>query len=103
MSAHVIKIIGHINRLEMLGHAITPEIAIDFILNSLSKEYKQFILNYNMNNVEGGTVVELHNMLKSVERGIEQNSKDVLVSLPRQYSRQVNPRGVIDKRKNVTF
>ncbi|GJS62573.1 hypothetical protein Tco_0657357 [Tanacetum coccineum] len=32
-----------------------------------------------MNNVEGGTVVKLHNMLKTLERGIEQKSNDVLV------------------------
>ncbi|GJZ90891.1 hypothetical protein Tco_0662818 [Tanacetum coccineum] len=37
------------------------------------------ILNYNINNVEGGTVAELHNMLKTAERGIQQKSKDVLV------------------------
>ena len=51
MSAHVIKMIGHINRIERLGHAIALELVIDFILNSLSKEYKKFILDYNMDNV----------------------------------------------------
>nr|GEZ30278.1 UBN2 domain-containing protein [Tanacetum cinerariifolium] len=32
-----------------------------------------------MNDVEGETIAELHNMLETVERGIEQKSKDVLV------------------------
>ncbi|GKB89151.1 glycoside hydrolase, family 5, partial [Tanacetum coccineum] len=32
-----------------------------------------------MNNVESVILAELHNMLKTAERGIEQNSKDVLV------------------------
>ncbi|GKA25197.1 hypothetical protein Tco_0711230 [Tanacetum coccineum] len=62
----------------MLGHAITFELAIDLILNYLSREYKQFILNYNMNNVEGGIIAELYNMLKSAERGIVKKLKDVL-------------------------
>ncbi|GKE91321.1 hypothetical protein Tco_1572416 [Tanacetum coccineum] len=79
VSMHVIKMIWHISRLERLGHPIAPELAIDFIFNSINKEYKQFILSYNMNNVEGGTVAELHNMLKTVERGIDQKSIDVLV------------------------
>ena len=79
MSAHVIKMIRNISRLKRLVHAIAPELAIDFILNSLSKEYKQFILNYNVNNVKCGTVEELHNMLKTAKRGIEQKSTDVLM------------------------
>ncbi|GKC23813.1 hypothetical protein Tco_1025963 [Tanacetum coccineum] len=87
VSAHVIKMIGHISRLERLGHTITLELAIDFILNSLSKEYKQFILNYNMNNVEGETVVELHKILKTSERVIEQKSKDVLVVANRNHEK----------------
>ncbi|GJT82689.1 hypothetical protein Tco_1057031 [Tanacetum coccineum] len=79
VSAHVIIMIGHISRLERLGRAIAPELVIYFILNSLSKEYKQFILNYNMNNFEGGTIAELHNMLKTTERGMKHNSKDALL------------------------
>ncbi|GJR73734.1 retrovirus-related pol polyprotein from transposon TNT 1-94 [Tanacetum coccineum] len=45
----------------------------------LKGRYKKFIINYNMNNVESGILAELHNMLKTAKRGIEQNSKDVLV------------------------
>ncbi|GJS39842.1 zinc finger, CCHC-type containing protein [Tanacetum coccineum] len=37
VSTYVIKMIGYISRLERLGYAIAPELAIDFILNSLSK------------------------------------------------------------------
>ncbi|GJZ19136.1 hypothetical protein Tco_0555726 [Tanacetum coccineum] len=87
VSAHVIKMIGHISRLERLGYTITLELAIDFILNSLSKEYKQFILNYNMNNVEGGTIVKLHKILKTSERVNEQKSKDVLVVENRNHEK----------------
>ncbi|GJT93556.1 hypothetical protein Tco_1082401 [Tanacetum coccineum] len=45
MSAHVIKMIGHISRLERLSHAIAPKLAIDFILSSLSNEYKNYDKN----------------------------------------------------------
>ena len=36
------------------------------ILNSLSKDYKQFVINYNMNNMDK-TIDELHSMLKTAE------------------------------------
>ncbi|GJS97928.1 retrovirus-related pol polyprotein from transposon TNT 1-94 [Tanacetum coccineum] len=93
MSAHVIKMIGHISRQKRLGHTIVPELTIDFILNSLSEEYKQFILNYNMNNVEGGTVAELHNMLKTAERCIDQKPKDVLGVASRNHNKNRENKG----------
>ncbi|GJS52010.1 zinc finger, CCHC-type containing protein [Tanacetum coccineum] len=74
---------------ERLDHAIARELAIDFILNSLSKEYKQFILNYNMHNVEGRIVAELHNMLKTAKRGIEQKLKNVLGVANRMYGKNI--------------
>nr|GEV20086.1 hypothetical protein [Tanacetum cinerariifolium] len=87
VSVHVIKMIGHISRLKRLAYVIVPKLIIDFFLNYLSNEYKPFILNYNVNNVEGGTIAELHNMLKTNERGIEQKSKDVLVVANGNYDK----------------
>lgn len=40
-----------------------------------------------MNNVEDMTIAELHNMLKTVERGMEQKSKDMLVVTDETYGK----------------
>ena len=46
---HVLKMIGLLNELEILGAEIYRESQVDIILQSLPNSYKQFFLNYNMN------------------------------------------------------
>ncbi|KAJ9558161.1 hypothetical protein OSB04_012775 [Centaurea solstitialis] len=50
------------------------------ILNSLSDDYKQFVMNFNMNNMER-SIAELHSMLKTAEQsmGTGTKTKDVLM------------------------
>ncbi len=63
---HVRKMKTYIDRLDNLGVKIPKEFAIDMVLNSLNGSFKQFIVNYNMNNFEK-TLMELHGMLRSAE------------------------------------
>ncbi|KAL8091798.1 hypothetical protein AgCh_034163 [Apium graveolens] len=46
---HVLKMISHLNEIEILGAELDGETQIDIILMSLSKSFEQFRLNYNMN------------------------------------------------------
>ncbi|KAJ9538129.1 hypothetical protein OSB04_030862 [Centaurea solstitialis] len=80
VSDHVMKMKKHIDHLERLGHPVPLQLATDTILNSLSEDYKQFVINYNMNNMEK-TIAELHSMLKTAElsMGIGTKTKDVLM------------------------
>ncbi|KAJ9546983.1 hypothetical protein OSB04_019526 [Centaurea solstitialis] len=71
VSAHVMKMKRHIDHLERLGHLVLLQLATDTILNSLSDDYKQFVINYNMNNMEK-TIAELHSIM-------ETKTKDVLM------------------------
>ena len=48
------------------------------ILNSLSDDYKQFVINYNMNNMDK-TIAEMHSMLKTAELSMDTKTKDVLM------------------------
>ena len=57
---------AYIDRIGNLNVDFPNELAIDMVLNSLSGAYKQFIVNFNMNNMEK-TLMELHDMLKSAE------------------------------------
>ena len=70
MSAHVLKMKGYIDHLERLGFPISPELATDLILNSLLDSYDQFVINYNMNNMEK-SISKLHAMLKIAKQNIK--------------------------------
>ncbi|KAJ9566122.1 hypothetical protein OSB04_002088 [Centaurea solstitialis] len=80
VSDHVIKMKRHMDHLERLGHPVPLQLATDTILNSLSEDYKPFVINYNMNNMEK-TIAELHSMLKTAElnMGAKIKTKDVLM------------------------
>ncbi|KAJ9562547.1 hypothetical protein OSB04_007707 [Centaurea solstitialis] len=80
VSDHVMKMKWHLDHLERLGHPVPLQLATDTILNSLSEDYKPFVVNYNMNNMEK-TIAELHSMLKTAElnMGNKNKTKDVLM------------------------
>src|SRR5581483_240379 len=80
VSAHVMKMKRLLDHLERLGHPVPLKLATDTILNSLSDDYKQFVINYNMNNMEK-SIAELHSMLKTAElsMGTGTKTKDVLM------------------------
>ncbi|KAJ9553429.1 hypothetical protein OSB04_017474 [Centaurea solstitialis] len=80
VSDHVMKLKRHLDHLERLGHPVPLQLATDTILNSLSEDYRPFVVNYNMNNMEK-TIAELHSMLKTAElnMGNKNKTKDVLM------------------------
>lgn len=57
---------SYIDRWENLDVQVPKELSIYMVLNSLSGLYQQYIINYNMNNLDK-TLMELHNMLKTTE------------------------------------
>lgn len=59
---HVIKMMGFINELEILGADIDSQSQIDMILSSLPESFNQYVLNYNMNNLN----LSLTKLMKSL-------------------------------------
>ena len=45
---HVMKMIAHLNKLEILGAEIDDESQVDIVLMSLPGSFKNFRLNYSM-------------------------------------------------------
>ena len=45
---HVLKMIAHLNELEILGAEIDDESQVDIVLMSLVESFKNFCLNYSM-------------------------------------------------------
>jgi hypothetical protein len=74
----VIKMMGYIETLTMLGCKIKDDLSTDVILQSLPVRYESFIMNFYMNGTEK-TVVELRGMLKTAEDGIKKNPNHVMM------------------------
>ena len=66
VSTHLLKMKGYIDHLEMFGFPISQELAIDVILISLPGSYRNFVMDYNMNNMKE-SISELDGMLKTTE------------------------------------
>ncbi|KAK8694819.1 hypothetical protein V6N13_072363 [Hibiscus sabdariffa] len=79
VGAHVIKMMGYIQTLEKLGFALNNELAIYVVLQSLPDSFSQFILNFNMNEIEK-TMPQLLGMLRTAEGNMNKGrSKSVLM------------------------
>ncbi|GJR14687.1 retrotransposon protein, putative, ty1-copia subclass [Tanacetum coccineum] len=74
VSSYLLKMKSYLDALERLGYAMPNELGVSLILNSLNKDYDQFIQNYNMHNM-GKMLAELHAMLKLHEKGAKGKAK----------------------------
>ncbi|GJW64801.1 zinc finger, CCHC-type containing protein, partial [Tanacetum coccineum] len=74
VSPYLLKMKGYLDTLERLGYPMSKELGVSLILNSLNKDYDQFVQNYNMHNM-GKMIVELHAMLKLHEKGIPKKAE----------------------------
>ncbi|KAK8516828.1 hypothetical protein V6N12_049540 [Hibiscus sabdariffa] len=79
VGAHVIKIMGYIQTLEKLGFALNDELAIEVVLQSLPDSFNQYVLNFNMNEINK-TLPQLLGMLRTAEGNMKKGgSKSVLM------------------------
>src|SRR3954471_9369940 len=78
LSPRVIKMMGYMQALDLLGHPLTPELATDTILGSLPPRYNSFITNFHMPGMEKKPI-ELHGMLKIAEQDIKKGTHQVLM------------------------
>ncbi|GJT54651.1 hypothetical protein Tco_0989705 [Tanacetum coccineum] len=77
------------------------ELGVSLILNSLNKDYDQFVQNYNMHSM-GKSIVELHAMLKLHVKGIPKKAKTPIVLAIREgkiHKDKKKPKGANGKDK----
>ena len=70
VGAHVLKMIGYVENLERLDFPLSQELAKDLVLQSLPQSHGQFVMNYNMNEIEK-PLLELLSMLRIVEQNLQ--------------------------------
>ena len=78
VSRFVLRMKGHLDHLDRLGHKKAKELDVDLIMSCLPSMYDPFIMNYNMHNMDK-TVTELHLMLQSAETNLKGKTKEVLM------------------------
>ena len=80
---------GYIDHLDRLRFPISQELATDLILNSLPNSYDQFVMNYNMNNMDK-SISELHSMLKTAGVNIQKKkpSNVLIVQKEKGYKKK---------------
>ncbi|KAL4388257.1 hypothetical protein GQ457_09G020580 [Hibiscus cannabinus] len=79
VGAFVIKMMGYIQTLEKLGFPLNDELAIDVVLQSLPDSFNQFVLSFNMNEINK-TLSQLLAMLRTVESNMKKGgSKSILM------------------------
>ncbi|GKD23889.1 retrotransposon protein, putative, ty1-copia subclass [Tanacetum coccineum] len=74
VSSYLLKMKSYLDTLERLGYVMPNKLGVGLILNSLNKDYDQFIQNYNMH-IMGKTIAELHAILKIHEKGIPKKAE----------------------------
>ena len=78
VSPHVLKMIGYVENLERLGFPLGKELATDLILQSLPDRFCQFVLNFNMNDMDK-SLPELLAMLRTVEQNLKTKGKSIMM------------------------
>ncbi|GKD69811.1 zinc finger, CCHC-type containing protein, partial [Tanacetum coccineum] len=77
-STYVLKMKAYLDQIAHLGYRMPLVLGVNVILTSLSKDYDQFVQNYNKHCM-GKTIPKLHAMLKLAEKGIPKKALVILV------------------------
>src|SRR3954468_16796827 len=84
---HVLKMSGHASKLQSLGIVIPNALGIHRVLQSLPPSYKNFVMNYNMQNMDK-SLPKLFSMLKSAEVEIKKEHQVLMVNKTTKFKKQ---------------
>ncbi|KAK1605667.1 hypothetical protein QYE76_029340 [Lolium multiflorum] len=87
VSEHVLAMSGHAKKLSDLGIVIPNQLGIHRVLQSLPPSYKNFVMNYNMQNMNK-ELPELFSMLKSAEVEIKKENQVLMVNKTTSFKKQ---------------
>ncbi|KAK1650439.1 hypothetical protein QYE76_068244, partial [Lolium multiflorum] len=91
VSEHVFAMSGHAKKLSDLGITIPNQLGIHRVLQSLPPSYKNFVMNYNMQNMNK-ELPELFSMLKSAEIEIKKEHQVLMVNKTTSFKKQGKPK-----------
>ncbi|KAK1630811.1 hypothetical protein QYE76_005126 [Lolium multiflorum] len=91
VSEHMVAMSGHAKKLSDLGIVIPNKLGINRVLQSLPPSYKNFVMNYNMQNMNK-ELPELFSMLKSAEIEIQKEHQVLMVNKTTSFKKQGKPK-----------
>ncbi|GJY76645.1 retrotransposon protein, putative, ty1-copia subclass [Tanacetum coccineum] len=74
VAEYVLKMKGYVEQLERLGYVLPEDIIVGLILNGLTKDFVEFVRNYNIHNI-GMTIGEIHAMFIEYEKGLPKKAE----------------------------
>ncbi|KAK1620464.1 hypothetical protein QYE76_025981 [Lolium multiflorum] len=87
---------GHAKKLSDLGIVIPNRLGINRVLQSLPPSYKNFVMNYNMQNMNK-ELPELFGMLKAAEIEIKKEHQVLMVNKTTSFKKQGKSKGKFKK------
>ncbi|KAK1643675.1 hypothetical protein QYE76_061480 [Lolium multiflorum] len=90
VSEHMLVMSGHAKKLNDLGMMIPNQLGIHRVLQSLPPSYKNFVMNYNMQNMNKD-LPEIFSMLKSAEVEIKKENQVLMVNKTTSFKKQGKP------------
>nr|XP_051199985.1 uncharacterized protein LOC127313537 [Lolium perenne] len=91
VSEHMLAMSGHAKKLSDLGIVIPNKLGINRVLQSLPPSYKNFVMNYNMQNMNR-ELPELFSILKSAEVEIKKENQVLMVNKTTSFKKQGKPK-----------
>ncbi|KAK1616095.1 hypothetical protein QYE76_021612 [Lolium multiflorum] len=96
VSEHMLTMTGHAKKLSDLGIVIPNRLGINRVLQSLPPSYKNFVMNYNMQNMNK-ELPELFGMLKAAEIEIKKEHQVLMVNKTTSFKKQGKSKGKFKK------
>ncbi|KAK1628698.1 hypothetical protein QYE76_003013 [Lolium multiflorum] len=96
VSEHMLAMTGHAKKLSDLGIVIPNRLGINRVLQSLPPSYKNFVMNYNMQNMNK-ELPELFGMLKAAEIEIKKEHQVLMVNKTTSFKKQGKSKGKFKK------
>ncbi|KAK1648366.1 hypothetical protein QYE76_066171 [Lolium multiflorum] len=96
VSEHMLAMTGHAKKLSDLGIVIPNRLGINRVLQSLPPSYKNFVMNYNMQNMNK-ELPELFGMLKAAEIEIKKEHQVLMVNKTTGFKKQGKSKGKFKK------
>ncbi|KAK1697287.1 hypothetical protein QYE76_013984 [Lolium multiflorum] len=96
ISEHMLVMTGHAKKLSDLGIVIPNRLGINRVLQSLPPSYKNFVMNYNMQNMNK-ELPELFGMLKAAEIEIKKEHQVLMVNKTTGFKKQGKSKGKFKK------
>ncbi|KAK1605090.1 hypothetical protein QYE76_028763 [Lolium multiflorum] len=96
VSEHMLAMTGHAKKLNDLGIVIPNRLGINRVLQSLPPSYKNFVMNYNMQNMNK-ELPELFGMLKAAEIEIKKEHQVLMVNKTTSFKKQGKSKGKFKK------